>query len=308
MAIRAAHFAATAVTAGVLAFAVLIAAPSGTGSLPKGRVFERQWRRIAWIALAIAIVTGVLWVLAEIVAMTERSLADAMAEGLVSIILFKTNFGLVSDVRLVLAVALAAALVGAETGSPSAQWIAMILAAALLGSLAWIGHAVGTPGATGHVHVVGDALHLLAAGAWVGGLLPLGIVLTTTDQDDDGASALAAYAITRRFSTMGMASVGTLVVTGFLNAWILVGSWRAVTDTNYGRLLMVKLALFAAMLALAAVNRFVLTPHVADKTDAMPARRALARNSMIELGLGFLIFAAVGVLGELHPAIHMVPP
>jgi putative copper resistance protein D len=107
---------------------------------------------------------------------------------------------------------------------------------------------------------------------------------------------------------MGMASVGTLVVTGFVNAWILVGSWRALTDTNYGRLLMVKLVLFAAMLALAAVNRFVLTPHLADKTDAMPARHKLVRNSMIELGLGFLIFAAVGVLGELHPAIHMEPP
>jgi putative copper resistance protein D len=303
MAIRAAHFAATAVTAGVLAFVVLIAAPSGIGALPKGAIFERQWRRMAWIALVIAIVTGVLWVLAEIVAMTERSLADAMADGLISIILFKTNFGLVSDVRLVLSLALAAALVGAETGSPSAQWIALILAAALLASLAWIGHAVGTPGTSGHVHVIGDALHLLAAGAWGGGLLPLGMVLTSAGNGDD-----AVYPITRRFSTMGMASVGTLIVTGFVNVWILVGSWRALTDTNYGRLLMVKLVLFAAMLALAALNRFVLMPRLAHKTDTGSVQRKLARNSMIELGLGLLIFAAVGVLGELHPAIHMEPP
>jgi copper resistance protein D len=271
-----------------------------------GATFEPRWRRIAWIALVTAIGTGILWVLAEIVTMTERSLADAMADGLISIILFKTNFGLVSDVRLVLAVALAAAL--ARAGGPQARWIALVLAAALLGSLAWIGHAVGTPGVTGHMHVIGDALHLLAAGAWVGGLLPLGMVLTTIAHDDDGAWALAVYAVTRRFSTLGMASVGTLVVTGFLNSWILVGSWRALTDTNYGRLLMVKLALFAAMLALAAVNRFLLTPHLADKTDAMPAQRKLARNSMIELALGLLIFTAVGVLGELHPAIHMEPP
>jgi putative copper resistance protein D len=105
-----------------------------------------------------------------------------------------------------------------------------------------------------------------------------------------------------------MVSVGTLIVTGFVNAWILVGSWPALTATNYGRLLIVKLALFAAMLGFAAVNRFVLTPVLAHMPDALPARRKLARNSMIELALGLLIFVAVGVLGELHPAIHMFRP
>ena len=105
-----------------------------------------------------------------------------------------------------------------------------------------------------------------------------------------------------------MVSVATLILSGFVNAWILVGSFRGLVVTGYGQLLMLKLAAFAVMLAFAAFNRFVLTPRLALSSDhaRQDALRALSRNTLIEIALGLSIFAIVGVLGTLHPAAHLV--
>ncbi len=105
-----------------------------------------------------------------------------------------------------------------------------------------------------------------------------------------------------------MISVAVLIVSGLVNAWILVGSFRALLVTDYGRLLLLKIAAFAIMVAFAAVNRLWLTPRLAlvAKEVAHPsALSTLRRNTLIEIALGLAIFVMVGVLGTLHPAIHL---
>jgi putative copper resistance protein D len=60
------------------------------------------------------------------------------------------------------------------------------------------------------------------------------------------------------------------------------------------------------MLAFAAVNRFSLTPRLAVASGKeRQAVRQLMRNSVVEIVLGFSILAIVGMLGALHPAIHL---
>jgi putative copper resistance protein D len=108
---------------------------------------------------------------------------------------------------------------------------------------------------------------------------------------------------------MGIAAVVVVFATGIVNAWILVGSWHGLIVTGYGRLLMLKTTLFAAMLLMAAANRFWLTPRLALAAGSEPQLdvvRRLARNSMIEIALALMIFAIVGMLGTLHPAIHFL--
>jgi putative copper resistance protein D len=69
---------------------------------------------------------------------------------------------------------------------------------------------------------------------------------------------------------------------------------------------MLKLVVFAAMLVFAAVNRFALTPRLAVSAgNEGETLRKLMRNSVVEIALGFVIFAIVGMLGTLHPAIHL---
>ena len=81
-----------------------------------------------------------------------------------------------------------------------------------------------------------------------------------------------------------MVSVCVLVVSGLINAWYQVGDVPALIGTGYGRLLLAKLGLFAAILAIAVVNRGLLTPRLAGGDRG--ALRSLRRNAVLEIAAG----------------------
>jgi len=66
----------------------------------------------------------------------------------------------------------------------------------------------------------------------------------------------------RRFSALGVVMVATIFISGIVNTWNLVGSIEGLIDTAYEPLLVVKIALFLAMVSVAAVNRFRLSPRL----------------------------------------------
>src|SRR5262249_51822627 len=152
------------------------------------------------------------------------------------------------------------------------------------------GHGGATPGPAGVVHLVADLAHAIAAGVWVGGLLPLAALLAAARGAGDTPALAAARDATRRFSNLGLASVATLLATGIVNTIFLVGSVPALLGTSYGRLLVLKIVLFLAMVAIAAVNRMKLTPRLFTGS-AVPALRELQRNASIEAALGLAIIA-----------------
>jgi putative copper resistance protein D len=236
--------------------------------------------------------------------LSGEGVGEAVMSGALRDVLNLTQFGLVSQVRLALAIVLAVCL--AFERSALWRWLALAAAVSLVASIAWTGHAGSTPYTLGYLHLVSDALHLTAASAWIDGLVPLALLLGIT-RCHRGLASVELDAI-QRFSMLGTASVATLILSGFVNAWILVGSFRGLVVTDYGQVLMLKLAAFAVMLAFAAFNRFVLTPRLALSSDQarQDALRGLSRNTWIEIALGLSIFAIVGVLGTLHPAAHLV--
>jgi putative copper resistance protein D len=265
-----------------------------------------QTRLISWIALAITLVSGAIWLVLQTASMSELPFGEAMTSSVLMTVLDETQFGLVMKIRAALAIVLAACL--ACDRLPPANWLAVAAAMGLTATIAWTGHAGSTPGDVGTLHVAADVLHLVAAAAWIGGLVPLAFLLAAVQHRDIGWSSLALVA-TQRFSVLGIASVTTLVATGIVNASILVGSLHALLASQYGRLLILKLVVFGAMLLLAAANRFWLTPRLAISSSGEPGRaalRQLTRNSIIEIALGLLIFAIVGVLGTMHPAAHFM--
>jgi copper resistance protein D len=302
--VRAVHFAATASTAGGLAFLMLVARPACAVGMPAESLAPH--RRLAGIGLAVTLLSGLAWVVLEVAAMSGLPLGEAVREGAVPVVLTQTQFGIVSLGRFILAVLVAVCLVSGRT---TACWTSLACAAALLGSLAWTGHAAGAVDVTGHLHLIADTLHCLAAGAWVGALIPLALLLAAARRHGDPHWCKIAYLATRRFSTIGIVSVATLLASGLVNAWILVGSLGALAVTEYGLLLQVKLGLFALMLGLAAVNRLYLTPRLAQAPGPQDqALHRLRQNSIVEAGLGVGVFIIVGALGTVHPAIHLVPP
>jgi putative copper resistance protein D len=129
---------------------------------------------------------------------------------------------------------------------------------------------------------------------------------------DAGPQAVAvARAASMRFSVLGLSSVGTLLVTGVVNTWFLAGSVPALLGTLYGQLLLIKIALFATMIAVASANQQRLVPCLADvASDAnlcLQAIRQLRRNASIEVTLGVFVLAIVGVIGILPPGLHTEP-
>lgn len=235
--------------------------------------------------------------------MSGKPMSQAIADGTIRVVLSRTEFGRLWVWRFGLSIALGVLLTAiARSGSNRSRLRvavgAVLVAAAYLATLAWSGHAAAGP----YTQIVSDIVHLLAAGAWLGALPGLVFLLGCAQPLEISTQ------IVQRFSTLGVISVGALVVSGLGNTWYLVGDLPALIGTNYGRLLLAKLALFAAMATLAAVNRWSLTVRLKAKdASRSPAERSLRRNAGFELGIGIIIVAIVSVIGELAPAAHQSP-
>ena len=291
---RLGEYAALLLAAGSLSFWIAVAPPSVRRADP--RLCEEALARtrvMARWAAAAALLASLLRLLAEARTIGGSGWADAE---LMARLLTATGFGTAWLVRaaLVLALFLVLALRPSRASEPLAAGIAL----AAVASLALAGHAAAATPATG----AGDVLHLLLAALWLGGLIPLAGLLRSLARDP-AAAAKVGTPLCRRFSTLGMICVGGLVLTGVLNAWSLVGSIPGLVGTAYGRLLLLKIALFLAMIALAAVNRQLLTPALAERGVAS----RLARNAALEAGLGLLVLADVALLGISVPAAHDEP-
>ena len=307
IAVRAIHFAACAITAGTLVFQAVVAKPALRSDQAIAKLLRTQTLRIASIGLVVTLLSGVIWLLLQAASMSGLPFGEAMTSPVLSTVLNQTQFGLVTEIRLALAIILAACL--AFDRFALTDRLALAAALGLTAAIAWTGHAASTLDEMGILHLAADALHLAAAASWIGGLVPLVLLLALVRRHHAVAWASPAREATRRFSTLGIVSVATLLVTGIVNAWILVGWFQLLLVTEYGRLLMLKLVVFAVMLVFAAVNRFWLTPQLAFSAGNEPrpeALRQLTRNSTIEIALGLAIFAIVGMLGTLHPAIHFL--
>jgi putative copper resistance protein D len=112
--------------------------------------------------------------------------------------------------------------------SPWRRYLAPTSAAALVGALAFAGHAAAGSGVESVVHQIADVLHLLAAASWVGALLPLAVLLGAAGNNHGESSVAIAREATLRFSALGIVSVGTVLTTGIVNSWELAGSVRAL--------------------------------------------------------------------------------
>lgn len=308
---RAIHFAATIAAVGAIFFSIFIAGPAFSKVDAGARsptVLRAQFAWLAWIGLAVAALSGAVWFILVAQSMSDTSFADVFSEGALWTVLLQTGFGRAWLARLILACLLAAVLTVSfqrRGKTPLANIFAVVLAGGFVGTLAFAGHAVGASGFEGVLHPAADFAHLVAAAGWVGMLVPLTLWLAAAARDE--ALAGAAYTVAKRFSNVSLVTVGVLLITGSINALYLAGSLFAITETDYGRLLLIKVALFLLMVAVAAVNRQVWTPRLVQDGNVASNREALSRlrrNAAIEVGFGALIIVIVAVLGMTPPSLH----
>ncbi len=251
-----------------------------------------RFRPFIFATSLLALVSGAGWFV-----FTSASMAGSLSEGLkvetLRSVISDTDFGLVWSIHLALLVGLAAATAFVRPGRPV---LLTALAGVCLASVAATGHTQIQEGANRVIHAGADAIHLLAAGAWLGGLLPLGIILAQPAEGN-------VTEILSRFSRMGYAAVAALIATGAVNSFYILSSASELIKTLYGEVLMLKLGLFVFMLSLACVNRFWLVPGLSAETVHGNAA-LLYRLRLHVLGeqlLGIAIITLVGILGTLSP-------
>jgi copper resistance protein D len=249
-------------------------------------------RRITLVASLVALITAIAWLALESASMADDWSA-AIDPGAIGAVLTDTAFGHAWALHL----ALAAALVAVVAFGPHARWAGTsLVSAALLASLGLIGHAAMQTGAEGALHRANHAVHLMATGAWVGGLVPFAMCIRAYERDDlrkDSARAMAG------FSFWGQLIVAAIVLTGVVNIALTSRHPPFPPTTLYRALLVAKLLIVATMILLALFNRFVLAPRLKTSANALTTLRA---TSAAEVALGCIVIALVSVFALLDPA------
>jgi putative copper resistance protein D len=298
--------------AGATIFAGFLAEPAfrtGANLVRVVELFRARLSLIVLMSLALAVASGAGWLVLLAARIGDQPLAEAITSGTAWVLVTETRFGFDWQLRSLLAVLIAACvLLKPWTRSQPGDLLASSIAIVFVASLAWAGHGGATPGSAGYVHVAADVLHLSAAAAWLGGLIPLVLLLRLLRHSGEPSWIMIACDVTSRFSNLGIVAVGTLLISGMINAWFLVGGTTNLTSTNYGQLLEVKIALFVGMVGLAAVNRLHLMPLLSKAAEIgasdleSKTTRRLERNALLEISIGLVIICIVGVLGITPPA------
>jgi len=299
---RAVHIAASILIAGSFTFEVVALGFTSVAECNDLRGVKRSLLRLAvWILLA-ALVSAVLWFWLEVVSMAGLSWtlslpARGRSSCLKPYLVMSGSFALVIAMALALAVS---GLAGNDAPRRPAILALWLLSVVLLVSLAWISHAAAA--GVQPITLIGDALHLCAAGAWIGGLVPLAIFLAPAQVSS--AIANIVPLVLGRFSTLSLCCVSVLIASGISNSWLLVGSIHALVTTRYGCLLVFKLALFGILVGFGARNRLAIKASASTAQTRSRFLQQIRRNVISEICLGAAVVVIVACLGVTPPARH----
>ncbi|MBA2399296.1 MAG: copper homeostasis membrane protein CopD [Bradyrhizobium sp.] len=293
------HYSATLVLFGVALFP-LYTYPrhelDGIGG--RNRMFATYW------ALSlVSLVSGALWFASVAMSMSDTGMSWEAAR----FVLTQTAYGAVCLARLATLAALVCVLALLSLRPVHRlDLLFATLCAFLAASLAGTGHTQIEEGLSHLGHMLADALHLIGAGAWLGGLAVL-FYLTATSLNPSSSESTRLEALTaaHRFSDMGYLAVATIVGSGLVNSWFLVSPLTSVIETEYGRLLLIKVALFTVMVGLAGVNRVFILPALTTvgATCGVNTLRRLRLHILLEQCLGLAIILVIAFLGTMEPAI-----
>lgn len=333
--VRALTYLATALVLGGLAFLLAVWLPalrSSAGAEDEWReasgAFLRRARILLLGAAAAGIASGLAGIVLQGATAGATSAWAALKPSVVGDVL-GTRFGEVWGLRTlafgVLAGALALMLRGVREGAGTATLQRVALGAdglaaqglprnALALAALPAGFVALAPALAGHASVQSpvalllslDVAHVLAMSVWIGGLALLLLALpAATRRLPDGERTRLLAAALLRFSPLALGCVAVLLVTGTIQAIEHVGSWGALLDSGFGRAVLVKVALIAALIALGAVNRRRVLSRLRvlarEGTPPGGAGHLLRRTLRAEVGLVLVVLGVTAALVSYSP-------
>ncbi|MGK7246105.1 copper homeostasis membrane protein CopD [Buttiauxella agrestis] len=174
------------------------------------------------------------------------------------------------------------------------QSMLLILAAAQLILLAGVGHAAMREGFVGGLQRLNHAVHLLSAGWWAGGLLPLLMCMRMAKKPRWRGAAITAM---MRFSRYGHLAVAAVLLSGVVNSLMILG-WSLPLDSDYVRFLLMKVVFVAVMVIIALYNRYFLVPRF---NRAQAATKQFIQLTWLEVILSVAVILAVSIFATWEP-------
>ncbi|WP_170148690.1 copper resistance CopC/CopD family protein [Pseudosporangium ferrugineum] len=246
--------------------------------------------RLVWTGIGLVLGSTALAVWLQAPYTTGTGLFDVSADDLQDVL--GSTFGAVMLVRLGVIVAAAfllrPLLTGAGGESRADLALLGVLGVAALATWPLTGHPTASPVAG--VSVVVDAIHLAAMAVWLGGLVMLtGFLLRRADERELGA-------ILPIWSRWAATAVTALVLAGVVQALIEIASFKGLFQSTYGRLILVKVALVAVVLGLAAYARTLVRNRTAETGP-----RTLRRMVLAELAVTAVVLGVTAALVQIPP-------
>ncbi|MET7747906.1 copper resistance protein CopC [Micromonospora sp. NPDC005367] len=293
---------------------------------PAGRT-DRRGRRIVWSGFAVLAAGTVVVLLVQGPYAAGTSLTGVFDPDLLGAAL-ATRLGHALLARLVIVLALGVAFglavrhgsrsaapatatpATATTGTAGANRRIVLPAVAAVGAVAlpltWTLTDHAQTGVQTWLAVPATSLHLLAMALWLGGLITLAACVLIPAGRRETSRAITLEPALRRFSGLAQLCFAVIAVTGVYLAWRQVGTWAALGATDFGRLLLGKLAVVLAVVGLAAGARRFVRRRGRETLglDAAPAAavRRLRRSVVGEILLGVAVVSITAVLVNTAPA------
>ncbi len=270
---------------------LVIALPSAAWS-----VRRRLYGVLAGLAAALAVV-ALLNIFLQGAAAGGLGLLDAFRWNVFTTVL-ETRYGEMMLVQAALAATLALTAMalrhseGRDRRALAALTLALGFGMSLTPSLS--GHA----STAGNLAMAADVAHVIAAALWTGGL---GFVVVALTLARDDRWPLATRTVPR-FSNMAVVSVAALLVAGAINGYLQVRTWSALWETEYGLLLLAKIALVVPLLGLGAYNNRYAVPRLRAGLASVLERRRFLQAAGVELVIMVAVVAVTAVLVNAEPA------
>lgn len=220
-------------------------------------------------------------------------------------LLTQTRYGAMLIVRLGLTIAMAIWLAGWRVKNTARTWLSgLLITLGLLLTISLNSHSAANPLWPG-LTLFMDWLHLIGVSAWIGGLLVMAVLLPRLNPGQRRDALI-------RFSAVATLSVAVLTLTGLYSAAVQLNRFEDLWESEYGRWLLIKLAIIGVLLILGALNNLVLNPKRLKQIKVLPLaiRRTLAnenaagqvqRRILIESLLGIGVLLTVGFLTASSP-------
>ncbi|MCL6601742.1 MAG: CopD family protein [Paenibacillus sp.] len=166
------------------------------------------------------------------------------------------------------------------------------------------GHAYGA--LNGVVYAVfSQVMHIGAAAIWFGGLG--GILAVIQSRKQIGLSGEQLNRVILRFSALALPSVVAIAASGMFLALLRLGSWNALLQSDYGRLILAKSVIVLFILLIAAYHRLVLIPQMKNMLLSGPAEKDQEIPSKFILGIRVEIILAIVAI-VLAGTLSTTPP